>query len=131
MTVHLKKNFQYRTRGTIYSIPNPKPGSAKGGPSQGLVLREDQVEWVRATKNLEGKQAKEEKRIMKGLMSKGGVEQGGVMGSWMDPDWVPEIISASAGGKGRTAKNAGPGWDRDMPAIGYGRRNPNERRRKR
>ncbi len=50
MQVHLKKNFQYRTRGTIYSIPAPKPGSAKTGSGEGLILREDQTEYMRAMK---------------------------------------------------------------------------------
>jgi RNA-binding protein NOB1 len=130
MTVHLKKNFQYRTRGTIYSIPSPKPGSAKGGPGEGLILREDQTEWVRATKKVEGKREREEKKMMKGLLGKGGLDQGGVIGSWMDPDWVPEIIAAGAGGKGRTPGTGGAGRDGGMPVIGYGRKNPNERRRK-
>ena len=126
MIVHLKKNFQYRTRGTIYSIPSPKPGSAKGGPGDGLILREDQAEWIRATKRAEGMRVKEEARLVKGLSTKRGLEQGAVVSSWMDPDWVPEIISVGAGGKGRSPK----GRDGDMPAIGYGRRNPNERRKK-
>jgi RNA-binding protein NOB1 len=46
----------------------------------------------------------------------------------MDPDWVPEIISIGSGGKGRTMRNSR--MDGDMPQIGYGRKNPNEKRRK-
>ena len=53
--VHLKKNFQFKTRGTIYSIPAPKPGSAKTGPGEGLILREDQAGWQRAKKRADGK----------------------------------------------------------------------------
>ena len=41
MEIHLKPNFQYRLRGTKYSIPAPKPGSAKTGAGEGLILRED------------------------------------------------------------------------------------------
>jgi RNA-binding protein NOB1 len=37
-------------------------------------------------------------------------------------------MSASAGGKGRTVKIGGR--DGDMPVIGYGRKNPNERKRR-
>jgi RNA-binding protein NOB1 len=120
MTVHLKKNFQYRLRGTIYSIPSPKPGSSKGGPGEGLVLREDQAEWIRATKKAESMREKEEKKIMKGMMGKGGLERGVATGSWLDPEWLPGMLSNAAGTKNGSS----------MPVIGYGKRNPNERRRK-
>ena len=46
----------------------------------------------------------------------------------MDPDWVPEILSAGASGKGRSVRRGG--MDGDMPVIGYGRKNPNERKRR-
>lgn len=79
-TVHLKKNFQYRTRGTKYSIPAPTPGSAKGQKKagSGLILREDQAEWQDAVRAGERERRREEKRIHKGD------------GSWMDPDVSPE-----------------------------------------
>ena len=51
-----------------------------------------------------------------------------VIGSWMDPDWVPEMLTVGAGGKGRSMRHSG--YDGDMPIIGHGRKNPNERRRK-
>lgn len=125
MQVHLKPNFQYKLHGTKYSIPAPKPGSAKHGPGEGLILREDQIEYMRAKKRADGKQEREEARMMKGLLERSAKGEGGVaVGSWMDPDWVPEIIAASAGGKGRSVRGNG-----DLPAIGYGRKNPNERRR--
>lgn len=127
LQVHLKKNFQYKTRGTIFSIPAPKPGSAKTGSGEGLVLREDQTTWMRAKRLADGKREREEKRILKGAVSSKG-DSGTVISSWMDPDWVPEILSVGTGGKGRTMK--GRGMDGDMPAIGYGKKNPNERRRK-
>ncbi|TPX33780.1 hypothetical protein SmJEL517_g03410 [Synchytrium microbalum] len=44
VTVYLKKNFQYNTRGTVYSIPQPKGGRNKNG----VILREDQREYTRA-----------------------------------------------------------------------------------
>jgi RNA-binding protein NOB1 len=130
MQIHLKPNFQYRLRGTKYSIPAPKAGSAKGGPGTGLILREDQVEYMRAKKMSDSKREREETRMMKGIISKG-VDSRGVnagVSSWMDPDWMPEIISVGAGGKGRTTRNSR--MDGDMPQIGYGKKNPNERRRK-
>ncbi|KAI0036051.1 Nin one binding Zn-ribbon like-domain-containing protein [Vararia minispora EC-137] len=114
MKVHLKKNFQYRTRGTIYSIPAPKPGSAKTGSGEGLILREDQAEYMRAVKRADAKKQRDEKR----MLSSGA--QG--IGNWMDPDWVPQILTVGASGKGRKT-----GRD-ELPAIGYGRRNPNERK---
>ncbi|PPQ64613.1 hypothetical protein CVT24_008350 [Panaeolus cyanescens] len=130
MQVHLKPNFQYKIRGTKYSIPSPKPGSAKTGPGTGLILREDQVEYMRAKKRADGKRQKEEERLMKGILSRGIDNTGANAGvsSWMDPDWVPGILSVGSGGKGRTARHSG--MDGDMPQIGYGRRNPNQARKK-
>jgi RNA-binding protein NOB1 len=123
MQVHLKKNFQYKVRGTKYSIPAPKPGSAKTGPGEGLVLREDQLEYMRAKKRAEGKRDREERRMIKGLVDKRG--EGGVsVGGWSDPDWMPGILSAGTGGQGRSSHTGG-----DMPQIGYGRKNPNERKK--
>jgi RNA-binding protein NOB1 len=132
MKVHLKQNFQYRLRGTKYAIPAPKPGSAKSGSTgEGLVLREDQKEWSRAKKMADGRREKEERRVKKGIFSgdaDGGDWMAGV-GSWKDPDWLPGIM-----GGPRDSANCGRGGrrtDKDgMPVIGYGRKNPNERRRK-
>ncbi|KIL70250.1 hypothetical protein M378DRAFT_156329 [Amanita muscaria Koide BX008] len=124
--VHLKKNFQYKLRGTKYSIPAPKPGSAKTGSGEGLVLREDQLEYMNAKKRLDNKREREEARMLKGMAARAATGNMGVLSSWMDPDWVPEMISASAGGKGRTKNSNG-----DLPQVGHGKRNPNERRRSR
>jgi len=130
MQVHLKRNFQYKVRGTKYSVPLPKPGSAKTGPGTGLILREDQVEYMRAKKQADGKRTREEQRLLKSILSREMDASGGSIGvnSWMDPDWVPEMMSVGAGGKGRKIKD--PRMDGDMPQIGYGRKNPNEKRRK-
>ncbi|KAF9464885.1 Nin one binding Zn-ribbon like-domain-containing protein [Collybia nuda] len=130
MQVHLKPNFQYKIRGTKYSIPAPKPGSAKTGAGVGLILREDQVEYMRAKKQADGKREREEAKMLKGILGRGVDGNMGVtgVGSWMDPDWVPEMISAGAGGKGRTMRNSG--MDGDLPQIGYGKKNPNEKRRR-
>lgn len=127
LQVHLKPNFQYRIRGTKYPIPVPKPGSAKKGSGEGLILREDQAEYMRAKKRADGKRQKEA-RMLKGMLNRGVQGETGNVSSWMDPDWVPEILSVGAGGKGRTIRNSG--MDGDMPVIGYGRKNPNERRHK-
>ena len=129
MQIHLKPNFQYKLRGTKYSIPAPKPGSAKTGAGTGLILREDQVEYMRAKKVADGKREREEARMMKGMLSRGveGDVNAGVS-SWMDPDWMPEILSVGAGGKGRTVRSSR--MDGDLPQIGHGRKNPNEKRRR-
>jgi RNA-binding protein NOB1 len=121
MQVHLKKNFQYRTRGTIYSIPAPKPGSAKTGNGEGLILREDQTEYMRAMKRAETQRQRDDKKLLSGALANGGEGKLSV-GNWLDPDWVPEIMTA---GKGRNSKPSD-----GMPTIGYGKKNPNERRRR-
>lgn len=122
--VHLKKNFQYKLRGTKYPIPAPKPGSSKKGSGEGLILREDQVEYMRASKRLENKKEREEAKILKGMSNKTGSGSTGVLGSWMDPDWVPEMMITGIGGKGRSRTGD------ELPRIGYGKKNPNERRRR-
>ncbi|KAI0307031.1 Nin one binding Zn-ribbon like-domain-containing protein [Multifurca ochricompacta] len=124
MQVHLKKNFQYRTRGTIYSIPAPRPGSAKTGSGEGLILREDQTEYARAMKRAETQRQRDEKKLLSGAIANRGEGKLSV-GNWMDPDWIPEIMIAGSAGKGRSSKQTD-----GMPTIGYGKRNPNERRRK-
>lgn len=93
-------------------------------------MREDQIEYVRAKKQADSKREREEAKMLKGILGRGAEGNMGVasVGSWMNPDWVPEIISTGAGGKGRTMKSAG--MDGDMPQIGYGKKNPNERKRK-
>lgn len=122
MKVHLKKNFQYKNRGTVYSIPSPKPGTSKTGPGEGLILREDQAQWMRAEKMDKGKRDKEDKKLRQAVQ---GAKDGEIakVGLWMDPDWVPEMLAIGAGGHGRRGADG-------MPRIGHGRKNPNERRRK-
>jgi len=121
MKVHLKKNFQYRTRGTIYPIPAAKSGSAKTGCGEGLILREDQTEYMRAMKRAETQRHRDDKKLLNGALARGGEGKLRV-GSWLDPDWVPEIMTS---GKERSSKQ-GDG----VPTIGYGKKNPNERRRR-
>lgn len=84
--VHLKKNMQWNTRGNVYSIPKPVAGSSngklvsgggKGGWGQGLILAEDQKEYVNA---ITGARKKKEKDLM-------------------DEDYLPSILS---GDRGRT-----------------------------
>ncbi|KAI9487774.1 MAG: Nin one binding Zn-ribbon like-domain-containing protein [Benjaminiella poitrasii] len=60
---HLKRNFQYRLRGTVYDIPPPKGGRK----TNNIVLREDQREFVKAT------QRKQKKTVV----------------DMFDPDFIP------------------------------------------
>ncbi|KAG8936534.1 Nin1 binding protein [Tulasnella sp. 418] len=112
MQVHLKKNFQYRNRGQVYSLPPPKMNRAKGGGEASIILREDQVEWQRGMKSEAVRQRKDEKRMKRALEEQ--EKTGGSL--WNDPDWVPELLVDRSGSR--------------LPAIGHGRRNPNEVRRK-
>jgi RNA-binding protein NOB1 len=87
--VHLKKNMQYNTRGNVYSIPKPVAGTSngklvsgggKGGWGQGLILAEDQKEYVQA---MTGARRKKEKDLM-------------------DEDYLPSILTgdrSNGGGK--------------------------------
>ncbi|KAI9253613.1 Dopey, N-terminal-domain-containing protein [Sporodiniella umbellata] len=60
---HLRKNFQYRLRGTKYDIPPPKGGRK----TNNIVLREDQREYIKAT------QFKKKKNVV----------------DMFDPDFIP------------------------------------------
>lgn len=84
--LHLKKNYQYNLRGTKFTIPDAKPGRAKGQlkGGTGLILREDQREWTDAVKMEEGRRGKEEKKMLKG---------------WDDPDVSSQPIQEREGGR--------------------------------
>lgn len=76
------------------------------------ILREDQAEFQKGIRQEESRARKDarrieqaEKRVMEGK-------------SWADPDWVPDMLLGKAG------KREG-----GLPAIGHGRKNPNEVRR--
>lgn len=89
--VHLKKNMQWNTRGNVYSIPKPVAGSSngklvsgggKGGWGQGLILAEDQKEYVQA---MTGARRKKEKDLM-------------------DEDYLPSILTGDRGRAGGRPK---------------------------
>jgi RNA-binding protein NOB1 len=89
--VHLKKNMQWNTRGDVYSIPKPVPGSAngkiasgggKGGWGQELILAEDQKEYVQAMTDMKRKKDKD----------------------LMDEDYMPSILSGDRGKAGGRPK---------------------------
>lgn len=91
--IHLKKNMQWNHRGDRFSIPKPVPGSAngkvdqgkgggKGGWGQGLVLAEDQKEYLRA---MNGRSKKKETDLM-------------------DEDYLPSILTGNRGKPGEKPK---------------------------
>ncbi|KAH0542288.1 hypothetical protein FGG08_003315 [Glutinoglossum americanum] len=98
--VHLKKNYQWNNRGNIFSIPKPVSGSSsgkvnvggggkgggKGGWGQGLILREDQKEYVQAMQLDKKKKERDP----------------------MDEDYLPNILTGERGrAGGRPAIGAG------------------------
>lgn len=146
--LHLKANFNYRLRGTQFSMANPKMGKAGGGVNAEMVVREDQKEWVRGVKSAEIRRDKEQRALQKSVLDdeKRG-KRSGPAGS--SAGWFAEAGSLEAqmlgigGGKGgvdnpkgrrRGGKNGAGGEVRldkmGLPIIGSGRRNPNEARRR-
>jgi RNA-binding protein NOB1 len=93
MTLYLKRNFQYRVRGTKYSIP-----SVKGGREANLILREDQKEYVRA--------AFHEKKLKEKADAAANLDGGYEFGS------------------------AASRQPHSSVTIGFGRKNPNEAKRR-
>ncbi|KAL1850354.1 20S-pre-rRNA D-site endonuclease nob1 [Paecilomyces lecythidis] len=80
--MHLKKNMQWNTRGDRYSIPKPvhgsssgkwKGGGGQGGWGTGLILAEDQKEYLKAT-------TEEQRRLRKER-------------DLMDEDYLPGILT--------------------------------------
>ncbi|KAG8865169.1 Nin1 binding protein [Tulasnella sp. 330] len=112
LQVHLKKNFQYRLRGTNASLPPPQMGRARGGGQPAIVLREDQTEWQRAVGRDHRNTEKEERRATRALEEKS--KHGS--GVWMDQDWIPDLLVGGA------ANNV-----TSYPKIGY---NPKHAQRK-
>lgn len=89
--VHLKNKMQWSTRGNVYSIPKPVAGTSngklvngggKGGWGQGLILAEDQKEYVHA---MTGQRRRKEKNLM-------------------DEDYLPSILTGDRGGGGGKPK---------------------------
>lgn len=85
------------------------------------------MEFQRGLKSEAVRARKEEKKIASALASssvKGGGKDGGDgerVGerTWMDPDWMPDMMLGKSSRQGSA-----------LPDIGYGRRNPNEVRKK-
>ncbi|GAA5850995.1 hypothetical protein JCM5353_007176 [Sporobolomyces roseus] len=154
--LHLKQNYNYRLRGTQYSLPTPQMGKAGGqGKKSEPVLREDQKEWVKGVKSAEVRQFKEQRALVKAVLDeekkgKGkGRASGGTSstGFFQGAGGVGGLESAMLGmagpkggiehqkGRRRGGKNGAGGEQRldssGLPVIGMGRKNPNEARRRR
>ncbi|KAH9457901.1 hypothetical protein MJO28_004969 [Puccinia striiformis f. sp. tritici] len=143
--LHLNPNFQYRNRGTVYSIPSAKPGSAsfeKGGAKQNrtvnganLVLREDQKEFQRGLKSVMIQKQKEERKLRNLQLESSSHSQALTsLSGWNDPDWEPAMYSGEkgrkSGGRGGNHHNDHVRYGKDgLPVIGFGK-NPNEVRRR-
>ncbi|BGP37100.1 20S-pre-rRNA D-site endonuclease nob1 [Rhodotorula kratochvilovae] len=144
--LHLKSNFNYRLRGTQFSMANPKMGKAGGNQAE-MVVREDQKEWVRGVRSAEIRREKEQRALQKAVLDD---EKRGKRSSPAgSAGWFAEAgsleaqmlgIGGSKGGvdgmKGRRrgGKNGAGGEVRldkmGLPIIGNGRRNVNEARRR-
>ncbi|KOS17030.1 20S-pre-rRNA D-site endonuclease nob1 [Escovopsis weberi] len=87
-TIHLKQNFQWNTRGNVYSVPKPVHGSSNGrlpknvggknNWGKDLILAEDQKEYV--------KQQDEQRRQQKNDL--------------MDEDFLPGLLGRNRHGAG-------------------------------
>ncbi|KAK4052171.1 20S-pre-rRNA D-site endonuclease nob1 [Microbotryomycetes sp. JL201] len=137
--LHLKKNFQYKLRGSVYSLPTPKMGKAGGSNVAAPVLREDQKEWQKGVRTAENRKMKEERALIKSVMDEKN-KKGGTAGStpdgllgFTDLDWQPAMLMGEKGRRrgGRNGMGGDVPLDKSgMPMIGVGRRNPNEVRKK-
>ncbi|SNX82691.1 related to NOB1 - essential nuclear protein involved in proteasome maturation and synthesis of 40S ribosomal subunits [Melanopsichium pennsylvanicum] len=118
--LHLKKNYKFNLRGTKYSIPAPKPGSASGGKTggSGLILREDQIEWQRALAKEASRKRKEERALEKAMRA--GKDSLSVK---YEEAWDTGNIFLGSQFASRDKSN--------LPVIGHGRKNPNANRRTR
>lgn len=103
----------------------PRAGSASGGRPSGSsrnaktgvpILREDQPEWQRGVAKDKLRKQKEERTLQRSLDQ----GQDSLSARYADPDWLPDLL---------TGKHTPTGSD--LPALGIGRKNPNERRRRR
>ncbi|KAJ2656035.1 20S-pre-rRNA D-site endonuclease nob1 [Coemansia sp. RSA 1200] len=110
LNVHLRANYKYNLRGTIYSLPQ-----AHGGPHKrsDVITRPDDKAYLRA---MQYKQTREAKRA--------GVA--GAAGMLTDPDFIPDLLLGAAA----NPKGFGVATDaRGMPMVGRNSKNPNVVRR--
>ncbi|KAJ2003114.1 20S-pre-rRNA D-site endonuclease nob1, partial [Coemansia thaxteri] len=108
LQVHLKANYQYNLRGTVYSIPKATGGQHS---KRDVITREDDKVYMRAMHYRKTKEAK---------------SNAGLSGanSLFDPDFVPGLFL----GGGGSSNNKGYGIATDargMPMVGRNCKNPN------
>lgn len=113
----LKRDFEYRLRGTKYSIPKPVAG--RKCDRDVLMLRADQKEYQRARTHYDRVQGKLERQLA----------MAGASESLEDKIWTMEAAKeAATNGSARRFDH----YDGlALPTIGFGRRNPNAHSRKR
>lgn len=104
----------------------PKPGTSKTGSGAGIILREDQQEFMRAVDKEGKKEKREYEKLMKAVQADVDGSGSVKIGDWTDPDWMPDMLI----GAGKRRGGHGSGYGNGLPAIGMGKKNPNERRRK-
>ncbi|KAJ1648436.1 20S-pre-rRNA D-site endonuclease nob1 [Coemansia asiatica] len=107
LQVHLKTNYVYNLRGTIYSMPKPRGGHHT---TKDVITRADDKAYLRAINYKEHMEAKSNAGL-------GGVN------SLFDPDFIPGLMTGNL-----LADNNGYGVATDargMPMVTRNRKNPN------
>lgn len=130
--LHLKKNFQYHNRGTVYSIPTPKStgGSSKGPKDQVLILRPDQKEYLRGKKAYDVTKRKEERKAQRELAAD--AADGGLGAGRRAEEWIPTLELSEAARKKSSSGHQSNSIRTDkagMPLVGA-KGNPNSSRRR-
>ncbi|KAJ2745291.1 20S-pre-rRNA D-site endonuclease nob1 [Coemansia sp. BCRC 34301] len=107
LQVHLKANYKYNLRGTVYSIPKATGGQHS---KRDVITREDDKVYMRAINYRKAMDAK---------------SNAGLSGanSLFDPDFMPGLLQ---GGYATSNKGYGIATDaRGMPMVGRNCKNPN------
>ncbi|KAJ2822263.1 20S-pre-rRNA D-site endonuclease nob1 [Coemansia sp. 'formosensis'] len=107
LQVHLKANYKYNLRGTVYSIPKATGGQHS---KRDVITREDDKVYMRAMNYRKAMDAK---------------SNAGLSGanSLFDPDFMPGLLQ---GGYASSNKGYGIATDaRGMPMVGRNCKNPN------
>lgn len=104
---HLRKNFQYNNRGTVYSIPATKGGRNAGN----LILAEDQAEFQRA----QHRQRRAEEKL-----ANSGV-------SLFDQDFLPGLLGQAV--TNSYTRNSSTYTGVADISVGHGRKNVNQVRK--
>lgn len=100
----LKKNFQHNNQGTIAALPHPRPGR----DGNRILLREDQKEYIQSMQRYASAQRRAER---------------------LDADSLDDRL-ATVFGTMQIKGAADAVYGAALPAIGFGRRNPNRPRRR-